>query len=72
MCSDDPVELALERDMLLIESEWISRPMHRLVAREEDRGHHLVYTPVDLASEDRIYLSQEIIFLGISYLLAML
>jgi hypothetical protein len=44
--------------------------MHRLVAREEDRVHESIYSPIDLASEDRIYLSRKILN-GMSCLVAM-
>ena len=69
--SDDTVDLAFERDGSLIESEWVPSPVHRLVAREEDRAHESVYSPVDLASEDRMHLSRDILR-GMSCLVAML
>ncbi len=58
--SDDGIEFCFEGDRFLIVSERIPSPMHRLVAGEEDRGHHLVYSPIDPASQDTIHLFVEL------------
>ena len=59
---DDRVEFCFEGDRFLIVSERIPSPMHRLVAGEEDRGHHLVYSPIDPTSQYTIHLFVELTF----------